>query len=367
MTKRPKPRRKWFLAIPVALLIVLPGCQSLSFYSQAIKGQCNIYLSQRPIKATLADPKVPGEVKEKLGLILELREFAEKELNLEANGHYLKYADLHRRFVVWNVNAAPEFSLEPKRWWYPVVGRLKYRGYFSEKMARKYGADLQKDGYDVYVGGVEAYSTLGWFRDPVLNTFIHNSPADLAEIIFHELSHQRVFASGDTDFNEAFATAVGEEGVRRWLHAIGNTNALEQYLVSQERTEQFVQLIDQARAQLKGIYGDDSEAQGSSTAPSDAEKRKQKQQVIANLKDRYAELKARWGGYAGFDGWFSRPINNAQLNTIATYYDLVPEFRKLIQAHGGNLEKFFDACDGLAKLKDKERRHQALKRLAGHT
>lgn len=369
MTLKSKRRKRWFLFLPVALLIVLPGCQSLGFYGQAIKGQCQIYFRERPIKTALADPAVSTETKEKLGLILELRKFAENELGLKANGHYLKYVDLNRRFVVWNVNAAPEFSMEPKKWWYPVVGRLKYRGYFSEKQARKYGANLQKEGYDVFVGGVEAYSTLGWFRDPVLNTFVdHSTPADIAEIIFHELSHQRVFASGDTDFNEAFATAVGEEGVRRWLQTISNTNELREYLASEQRMEQFVYIVDDAREQLKKVYGDSDEAKGAPTAASDAVKREQKQRVIADLKNRYAALKTEWGGSTEFDGWFARPINNAQLNTIATYYDLVPAFRRLLQVYHGNLEEFFKACDRLAQLKDKDARHQALKEQANaHT
>lgn len=368
MTRKSRPRKKWFLLLPLVLVVALPGCQSLGFYGQAIKGQCHIYFNQRPIKKAIADPQVAGEVKEKLGLVLQLRQFAEHELHLKPNGHYLKYADLHRRFVVWNVNAAPEFSLEPKRWWYPVVGRLKYRGYFSEKGARKYGATLEKDGYDVFVGGVEAYSTLGWFRDPVLNTFIHHTPADLAEIIFHELSHQRVFASGDTDFNEAFATTVGEEGVRRWLRAINSTNALEQYLASQRRQEQFVRIVSDARAQLKRIYGEAGEAQGAAAVVGcDAEKREQKERVIRELKSRYAQLKTEWGGYTGFDAWFNRPINNAQLNTIATYHDLVPQFRRLLGRHQGDLQKFYEACDRLAKLKDKDERHKALKALAGET
>lgn len=367
MTPTSRRRKKWFWLLPVFVLIALPGCQSIGYYSQAIKGQCSIYFGQRPIREMLADPRVPTHLKEKLGLVLQLREFAERELKLKANGHYLKYADLNRRFVVWNVNAAPEFSLEPKRWWYPAVGSLKYRGYFSEKAARRYGGALEKDGYDVFVGGVEAYSTLGWFRDPVLNTFVHHNDADLAEIIFHELAHQRVFAKGDTDFNEAFATAFAEEAVRRWLETIGNTNALRDYQVSQQRTEQFVGIVDRARAELKALYGDSEEAKGATSGASDDRKREEKQRIIADLKARYAALKSEWGGYSGFDGWFSRPINNAQLNTIATYHGLVPEFRRLIGSSGGDLEKFFAACERLAKLKDKDERHAALKRVSGET
>ncbi len=164
---------------------------------------------------------------------------------------------MHRPFVVWNVEAAPEFSLEPKSWWYPLVGSLEYRGYFSKQGAQKYGAWLQAKGYDVYVGGVTAYSTLGWFKDPLLNTFIFDPEPDLAETLFHELGHQRVFASGDTDFNEAFATTVGQEGARRWLRAKGDQVALEKYLAELRRTVQFARLIMDTRERLVMLYGDE--------------------------------------------------------------------------------------------------------------
>ena len=365
-------RRRWWIGGSLSLVLIgsLTGCQSLSFYKQAIQGQCQIYWSQRPIAKVLKDEETPENIKEKLGLILALRTYAQHELELEPNGHYLKYADLQRRFVVWNVYAAPQLSLEPKSWWYPMVGRLKYRGFFSEKDARKYGSELAREGLDVFVGGVEAYSTLGWFRDPVLNTFLHHAPADLAEIIFHELTHQKVFASGDTDFNEALATAVGEEGVHRWLKTLGNTNALQQYTLAQQRNEQFVQLVMSARNRLKALYGDDenSEAKGG-TAPSanEARKHEQKEKIISQLKTDYARLKSDWGGLSSYDRWFAQPINNAQINTIATYYDLVPYFRRLLEREKGNLKNFYTVAQKLADLRSKDERHTALKRLAGET
>lgn len=367
-----KWKRRWLVTgiLSLILLASLTGCQSLRFYKQAIQGQCKIYFAQRPIPKVLKDGQTPDPLKEKLGLVLALRTFAENELGLPPDGHYLKYADLERRFVVWNVYAAPELSLEQKRWWYPLVGRLKYRGFFSEKEARAYAARLAKDGYDVYVGGVEAYSTLGWFRDPVLNTFIHHKPADLAEILFHELTHQKIFAKGDTDFNEALATAVGEEGVRRWLASLGNTNAVNDYLLAQHRNEQFVRLVMNARNELTQVFGDDEddEAKGG-TAPeaSDEWKRAQKAIIIEKLKTRYAAMKAEWGGYTAYDNWFARPINNAQINTVATYYDLVPYFRRLLEREKGDLEKFYAAVQQIADMGDKEERHAALKRLASET
>jgi predicted aminopeptidase len=308
-------------------------------------------------------PDTRPALRDKLQLVLDVRAFADRELHLKADGHYSEYADLGRRFVVWNVYAAPEFSLEPKKWWYPVVGSLKYRGFFSEKDARETGARLAKQGYDVHVGGVEAYSTLGWFKDPVLNTFIHHDTNDLAEILFHELAHQRVFAKGDTDFNEAFATAVGEEGVRRWLEVRGDAKARADYEVELRRKDQFVALVMQARAELEKVYGEEaihgSRPQGKTGSESlVAAKRAAKEAVIARLRANYARLKEEWGGYAAYDGWFQRPINNARLNTIAAYYTLVPAFKQLLAQQDGNLTKFYAEAKSMAALSKEQRQER---------
>jgi predicted aminopeptidase len=298
-----------------------------------------------------------------------LRSFAEKDLKLSVDGHYQKYVDVHRPFVVWNVEAALEFSLEPKTWWYPFAGSLEYRGYFSEQGARGYAARLQKQGYDVYVGGVEAYSTLGWFKDPVLNTFISNPESDLAETIFHELGHQRVFASGDTDFNEAFATTVGQEGARRWLRAKGDRAACEKYLAELRRTRQFARLIADTRERLEVLYGDVQTPQGQVKAArkpgalAPQQLRQRKQEALDRLRQEYAQLKAQWGGAADYDDWFARPVNNAQLNSVAAYYDLVPGFERLLELNGGDLEKFYQAADRLAR-EPKTGRQQKLRTLA---
>src|SRR5687767_6056930 len=219
----------------VVLAAVLSGCQTVSYYTQAIRGQYQIFANREPIEKLIANTNTPPALREKFRLVMDLRRFAETNLAMPVNGHYNRYADVKRRFVVWNVHAAKEFSLEPKTWWYPIVGRLKYQGYFSEAHANRYAKKLEEKGLDVYVNGVEAYSTLGWFKDPLLNTFIHHGETELADILFHELAHQRVFASGDTDFNEAFATAVAEEGVRRWFK--DKPAMLEEFRVHQRREE----------------------------------------------------------------------------------------------------------------------------------
>jgi len=360
---------KWLLppALLVAMLAV-SGCQALGYYGQAIKGQYQIVVHERKIAKLLADPQTPAPLKAKLRLVEELRAFAAKDLKLPVDGLYEKYADVHRPYVVWNVQAAPEFSLVPKTWWFPFVGDAEYRGYFSERSADKYGARLRKKGYDVYVDGVEAYSTLGWFKDPVLNTFISDPAPDLAETIFHELGHQRLFVSGDTDFNEAFATTVGEEGARRWLRAKGDQSGYEQYQAELRRAEQFARLIAGTRERLERLYGDERTETGELIAarkprpvPLD-ELRRQKQQVIARLRAEYARLKAQWGGNTDYDSWFAGPLNNAQLNSVAAYYDLVPCFERLLAQNEGDLEKFYEACARLAKqpLEERHRRLQAL-------
>ncbi|HWN94431.1 MAG TPA: aminopeptidase [Methylomirabilota bacterium] len=347
-----------------ALAVFVSGCGTLGYYQQAVSGQYEILARREPISEVIASPNTPPALREKLRLVLDLRQFAERELHLKTEGHYARYADLGRRYVVWNVYAAPEFSVEPKKWWYPVVGSLKYRGFFSENDARTYGKSLANEGYDVYVGGVDAYSTLGWFKDPVLNTFINHEPHDLAEILFHELAHQRVFAKGDTDFNEAFATAVGEEGVRRWLQSNGDAKARADYEAELRRKDQFVEIVMNAREEIKRVYGAESshgpramQTVGSETLVNT--KRAAKAEVIAKLRADYEQLKASWGGYTGYDNWFKRPINNARLNTIATYYLLVPAFKQLLAGSSGDLQEFYAHSEALATL-TKEKRDERM-------
>jgi len=363
--KRPSARARRILAGALFLAAAaFTGCRTVGYYAQAVRGQCQMLARQQSCEKLLADPNTPDELKAKLQLSREICDFASRELKLPANGHYQRYADLHRRHAVWNVYAAPEFSLGPKTWWYPIVGSLEYRGFFAEPDARNCAAELGGRGFDVYVEGVEAYSTLGWFTDPLLNTFIHHDEAELAEILFHELAHQRVFASGDTDFNEAFATAVGEEGVRRWCQAKGDAATLERYSSTLRRNAEFVQLVTAARNQLKSCYGETETPAGQIKATKrtrdvpPAELRREKQRILNELQRDYEKRKADWGGYAGYDEWFARGVNNAQLNSVATYYDLRPAFERLLHAQGGDLERFYSAAKKLAKLPKAERQQR---------
>lgn len=368
--KRLFSARRWLLGLVLLLAVAaLSGCHTVSFYGQALKGQYQIFAHEEQIQKLLAAPATDPALRQRLLILENLRAFARQSLSLPVDSHYLKYVDVHRPYVVWNVEAAPEFSLEPKTWWYPLVGSLEYRGYFSRSGATNYAAFLKRKGYDVSVGGVEAYSTLGWFKDPVLNTFVFEPDEELAEIIFHELGHQRVFARGDTDFNEAFATSVGEEGARRWLKARGDSAALEKYIAHLERTRGFVHLTMKTRARLAELYGDEQMPDGKIKASNKKKSepatqlREEKQLIMEDMRRQYAELRERWHGDDDYDGWFKHPINNAHLNSVAAYYDFVPGFEQLLQENGGDLKKFYAAAEQLSK-QSKDERHGALRRLA---
>lgn len=345
----------------------LTGCQTASYYGQAVRGHLQIVHRQQPIAELLQKPGTPEPLKAKLRLILSLREFAAQELRLPVNGHYLRYADLGRSNVVWNVTATPEFSMTAKDWWYPVVGRLAYRGYFVEREARQHAAELAAQGFDVDVGGVQAYSTLGWFRDPVLNTFIQEPETALAELLFHELAHQRLFVSGDTDVNEAFAEAVSEEATRRWLQANHGEAGVREYEAHLRRKADFTRLITGAHDQLATLF---HEAGTSLKSPREvaslpgeelASLRVRKQAILDQLRHDYEALRVTWGGRTDYQRWFQRPLNNAHLNDVDTYYRLVPAFHRLLQEQGGDLEAFYIEVSAMEKL-EKAERHRRLQR-----
>ena len=337
----------------VVMALALSGCQTIRFYSQAVSGQYEILVHQKPIDELIKNPATDPKLKAQLELVLRIRAFAERELSLHPGRSYLQYADLHRSFVVWNVNVAPPLSLQPKTWWFPIVGSASYRGYFSEAGARRYAEIWEKKGWDTYVSDVPTYSTLGWFRDPLLNTFIFEPEADLADTIFHELTHERIFIAGDTDFNEALATTVAQEGVRRWFEASTNTIAYRRYKDGLRHDEEFVKLVLATREELQKVY-DDIQLLGPA-------KLQRKAEVITRMRSHYADLKKSWSeGKSGYDYWFDEPINNAKLNTVAAYYDLGPAFQGLLQAKGGELEKFYLAVENLAK-EPLEKRHEALR------
>ncbi|MHB8534463.1 MAG: aminopeptidase [Sulfuricaulis sp.] len=328
------------------LLAALGGCAGPPYYVQAVQGEYEILAKRRPIGEVLADPATPPEIRHRLELVQRLRDFAERELHLPAEHSFRSYADLERPYVVWNVLATPELSLKPKRWCFVVAGCVPYRGYFKRAAAESFAAELEKKGDDVYVGGVPAYSTLGWFSDPVLNTFIDRPEADLAGLIFHELAHQKLYVSGDTAFNESFATAVQLEGVRRWYAHNGDAKAVEAYEDKMNRRDEFIRLLLRHRAQLAQVYA---------SKRSDAEKRAAKAREFEALHRDYLALRKKWNGYAAFDGWFAGTPNNARLAAVGLYSQYVAAFQELLRQQHGDFAAFYRAVEKIARLPKAER------------
>ena len=342
------------LAASAVAALLLSGCAQLSYYAQAMQGQMSLLSSARPIDDWLADPGVNDDLKARLKKTQQIRAFAAKELGLPDNGSYKSYADLKRPYVMWNVVATQELSMKPVQWCFPIAGCVDYRGYYSKEAAQELANQMRAQGYDVRVNGVPAYSTLGWFNDPVLSTFIEYPEAEVARMVFHELAHQVAYAPGDSQFNESFATSVEEVGVERWLNAQHDPSLRERYAAWRRRKEDFLDLLARYRRQLDDNY--DSSA-------SDAYKRERKAQIFMRLKEDYESMKAvRWGGYAGYDRWFSEPISNAHFALVSTYHELVPAFHGLY-AELNDFRKFYARVKTLAR-RDKGERRAVLERYA---
>jgi predicted aminopeptidase len=336
-----------------AAAAVIGGCAQLGYYAQAAQGQYSLWSEARSIDDWIGDPATDPKLKARLDKARRIRRFAVEQLSLPDNGSYKNYAALKRPYVLWNVVATPELSLKPLQWCFPIAGCVSYRGYYSKDDANAYADSLRAEHYDVQVGGVPAYSTLGWFDDPLLSTFINYNDAELARMIFHELAHQVVYVPGDTQFNEAFATSVEEAGVARWLEKYGDARMHESYVQYTGRRKDFLALLLKHRGALEATYA--------AQIP-DRVKRQEKARIFTQLKDEYQLLKASWGGYAGYDRWFAEPLGNAHLASVAAYNDLLPGFRALL-AQEKRFSGFYTAVRALARL-DQEQRQRLLRQLA---
>ena len=319
-----------FLSV-LAALALFPSCQTLRFYGQAVDGQLEILRKSRPNKQVAAACTTSPGLRRQLAEVERIRRFASEHLALPGDESYGTYADLGRPHVVWVVYAAPEFSLKPKTWHYPLVGAMDYRGYFHERDAVALAGQLRKNGYDVFVGGVDAYSTLGWFHDPVLNTFVGYPDVDLAETLFHELTHRKLFHRGATEFNESLASVVAEEGVQRWLKHEGRLAELRHYQGRLVRRREFDHEIDRSRRRLEALY-----ASGRS-APA---MRREKAAALTKLRTQFRELRRRWGG-RGLESWLVEDLNNGHIVSLNLYADQMPRFQNLLAGCGGDFEIFF--------------------------
>src|SRR5437660_9697954 len=306
-----------------AACTLLYGCGSL-YLMQAASGQWQVLRERVPIETLLADPHTPPALRAHLEEVRAAREFASRELGLPDNKSYRSYADIGRPYVVWNVVAAPEFSVSPKRWCFPIAGCVAYRGYFRERRAREFAAALAVRGYDVSVDGVPAYSTLGRFADPVLSSMLRYGDDELAATIFHELAHQLLYVRDDSQFNEAFASTVEDEGLERWLRHLGAGERLQQLRERDADAAAFADLMAQARSRLARLYA--------SGAPR-VEMRARKAEVLAGLAGKMRALEQRRGvTYPLYEDWIAAGLNNARLASVATYYGCLPGLTRVLAA-----------------------------------
>lgn len=340
-------------ALLVLLASVLGGCSTLAYYGHLARGQSQVLRAREPIPRIVEDPQRDPELRRRLARVLQLRRWAVERLGLPDNGSYTTYAKLDRPYVVWNVFATPELSLEPVSNCFLLVGCLAYRGYYDRDAAERRAATLRQRGYDVHLGGVPAYSTLSWFEDPVLSTMLRGSDDFLLGTILHELAHQQLFVQGDTAFNESFAEFVEDQGLAQYLDETGGDAA--RWRTQEARRHQFTELVLALRARLETVYR--------SELP-DADKRSAKQREFARLREDYQRLRdGAWGGDARFDGWFQDGTpNNARLLPFALYDRYKPAFAALFAREGGDWQRFYEVAERLGGLPE-ARRRQALEAL----
>lgn len=325
----------------LALAMGLTGCATVGYYSHIINGHHALVEAEEDIEDILADHKYDEKIRARLSRALEIRQFASARLGLPDNDSYKTFVKLDRPYPVWNVIAAKPFSVQARQWCFFIVGCISYRGYFNKQEADAKAEELKAEGADVYVAGAPAYSTLGWFDDPLLSSMLYKNEAHLAGIIFHELAHQKVYIDDDSSFNEAFATAVELEGVRRWLNEQGDKAAIQEYRRYKDQQRHFNQLLQVTREALKKLY---------SKSHNKPVMLKNKQIIIAGMKHKHQELKRQWGGKSRYDKWMNQDINNAHLALVATYHELVSAFETLLRQQNNDLDKFYAEVERVGGL-----------------
>ncbi|RWC95765.1 MAG: aminopeptidase [Mesorhizobium sp.] len=348
-------KRVFRLLAAVIMASGLTGCTSISYYAQSLQGHVEIMAARKDVGTLVHDPSTPQALRARLTSASAIRRFATDELALPDNSSYRSYVDIHRDAVTWAVFAAPQFSLAPRTWCFPVFGCVPYRGYFARKAATESALELHRQGLDVYVTGITAYSTLGWSSDPLLSTMLGQDDTYLASLIFHELAHQRLYVDGDSAFNEAFAVAVETSGVRKWLRAAGDRAGLRRYEADRRRRADFLALLAKTRDELGQVYESSRGPEQMAAA---------KAAAIDRLRMRYRQMRDRsWAGYRGYDAWFAAPINNAKLAATAVYGEQVPAFLRLFDVCSGDYPRFYASVRRIADLPQASRA-EALKTAA---
>jgi len=337
---------KWLILL-LATFMLLANCGTLGYYAHNIHGHFSMLAQQQPIDEIIGNPNTDALLKKRLQLSVRYLNFAQNQLLLTNHGSYHNYVALNKPYIKWNVIAAPELSIHPKLWCFMVIGCVSYRGYYDEKMALQFAEGLQQKGLETHISGAIAYSTLGWFDDPLLSSMMRWSDLRMAEFIFHELAHQKLFISGDQDFNEAFATMVAEYGIKRWSQMTEQSSAMQTFHNRKRKEQAFIKLALQTREKLADVYASDQE---------DSVKRAQKHLILDQLRTTYKKMLSR-GEIFRYDDWFEH-VNNAKLAALASYRRLVPAFFAILEHHGHDLRVFYQYVHDLGQKSKRERRNE---------
>ena len=330
---------RYLISIP--LLLLLCGCADLGYYWHNARGHLAVMNQRTDIETLLEDDGLAAELRQRLVLAQQIRKFSVERLQLPANGSYHGYVELNRPYVIQNLFAAPEFSTRLKQWCYPIIGCASYRGYFDEDRMSSYVDELKADGFEVHVGKVSAYSTLGWFDDPVLSSFINWPDYRLAGLLFHELTHQQIYIDDDTTFNESLASAVQQVGTELWLESRNQVEQLDKLSRWLRYRAEVITLIEATREQLKLIY--DSQID-------DVQKRVRKTQVFAEARTTHGLIASKHEITGGFTRWFADELNNAKIGSVAAYNSEMPAFINMIRAHNLDFAAFFSYVQALGEL-----------------
>ncbi|RLA13296.1 MAG: aminopeptidase [Gammaproteobacteria bacterium] len=328
------------------LLLLLNACSDLGYYWHTANGHMTLMNNRVDIDVMLEDPELEPKLRERLRLVKEIRDFSVETLSLPESDSYNNYVQLDRPYALKNLFAATEFSTDLHVWCYPIVGCASYRGYYDEDRLAGYVEQLKAQNFDTYIGFVPAYSTLGWFDDPVLSSFIYWPDYRLAGLLFHELTHQRIFIENDTRFNESLASAVQQAGTELWLKSSNRSAQQVEFRRSIEYQREVVGLIEQTRETLTALYQGDQD---------ETIKRVQKQVIFANTRESYVALAQRLNYRGGYESWFAGELNNAKLGSVSAYHEQLPAFLAILKARNYDFSAFFDTVEGISELEKAER------------
>lgn len=336
------------MILRLLLVFCLSACSSPAYYLQAMSGQKKLMQSRQDIQSLLGDPATPAELAAQLESAEQIKAFAQDVLGLPLEGSYSSYVEVEGEALLWNVVATGEFSLEPKKWCFPVAGCVPYRGFFKQQKARESADRLAGKGMDVIVSPATAYSSLGWFNDPLLSTMFSGSDTRLAAYLFHELAHQRLYIKHDGLFNEGYASFVEETGVRTWLELNDQPDELQKWQQLEAVSKDFSRLVGKTRMRLARLYASDE---------TDTALRQQKADIFSTLERDYQQLRdSQWQGKPYYAAWFNEPLNNARFALYNTYEGSHCAFQALWVESAGDWQEFHRLAEQKSRLAKDERR-----------